>query len=340
MLEELRSAAKHIFEITSKTREEALKIRNSNILIKEALEKEIFKKVEKKEITGLVCAVDGGLLAQEMHGVDLIIGRGASVIFEYGNSKLKRTDYYPNAFPKPEYSVQLGLDEQEINAFRNLFRLQIELDCAINTLKKFDPKILMMDGSLVPLTQDRPQEGSIIFDEYKKTISKYKELYSICEEKNCLLLGIIKDSRGRRFMDCIRGLTSIKSADTVFLNNLLNEKERSFVLKITKDPKKHMIMRDLDEWAEKIKLFYLKSVKNDRPMRVEFLSSTHTFDEVASVVYSLSAINESYAYPAILIEADLRAMLDLKEMERMQKTLQMFSSKEILPLRRNNRPFR
>lgn len=340
MLEQLKNAAEHISEINSKTREEALKVRKSEIIVNEALEKNIVNKVEGKKIEGKIAAVDGGLLAQEMHGVDLIIARGAAAIFNYENSKLKNSEYYPDPFPKPEYTVEIGLDEHEINAFRSLYRLGVELNTAINTIEQFNPDVLMLDGALVPLTSDRPQEGSEVFAKYREVILKYKKLYALCEEKNCLLLGIIKDSRGRRFMDSIRGLTPMRSADTVFLNHLLKEKERSFVLRMSNEPKKHLILRDLDEWSGKLNLFYLKSVEGDRPMRIEFLNNTANFDEIASLVYSLSAINQSYAYPAVLIEADLRAMLDPKEMERMQKTLQMLSSNDILPLRRNSRPFR
>ncbi len=340
MLEQLKSAADHIFQISSKTKNEALKVRNSNFNSKEALEKNIVNKIEGKLVQGKICAVDGGLLAQEMHGVDLIIGRGAAVLFEYKDTKLENVEYHPNPFPAPEYIVEVGLDESEANCLKSLFRLRIELETAVNAIEKFNPKILFLDGSLIPLSQDRPSEGSEVFAHYAKVISLYKKLYSLCNEKNCLLIGISKDSRGKRFMSSIKEITNMRSSDTVFLNHLLEEKERTYVLRMSNHPKKHPVLRDLGEWSEKLNLFYIKPVVGDRPFRVEFLSSNDSYDEIASIVYSLSCINRSYAYPAILIEADLRAMLDPKEMERMQKTLQTFSSKEVLPLRRNSRPFR
>jgi len=340
MLEQLKNAAIHIAEISARTREEAEKLRKSEILLKDWLEKNLINPVEECKIEGKVCAVDGGLLFQEMHGVDLIIGRAAGVVFEYSDSKLIKSEYYPRAFPTPEYKVEIGLDEQEANAFKSLFRLNLEIGTAIKCLEKYSPKILMLDGSVVPLSQDKPQKESSLYPEYIKLIGLYKELYSLSEKKNCLLLGVIKDSRGRRFMEELKSVIEHKSADTVFLNYLLREKERTTTIKYSTDSKKHIILNDLEEWGEKINLFYLKSVKNDRPMRVEFLSTTHSYKEIASLVYSLSKINDSYAYPAILIEADLRAMIDEKEMERMQKTLQMLSFDGVQPLRRNSRPFR
>jgi len=340
MLEQLKHAATHIAEISKRTREEAEKLRNSGFVLKNGLEKNLINLVEESIIEGKICAVDGGLLFQEMHGVDLIIGRAAGVVFEYSNSKLIKSEYYPRAFPTPEYKVEVGLDEQEGNAFKSLFRLNLEIENAINCLEKYSPKILMLDGSLVPLTQDKPQKESDLYPQYLKLIQNYKKLYSLSEKNNCLLLGVIKDSRGRRFMDELKTVTEYKSADTVFLNYLLREKERTCTIKYSTDPRKHIILNDLEEWGEKINLFYIKAVKNDRPMRVEFLSSTHSYKEIASLIYSLSKINESYAYPAILIEADLRAMIDEKEMERMQKTLQMLSFDGVQPLRRNSRPFR
>jgi len=340
MLEKLKQAAMHINEMNLRAREEAGRVRNSNTIISNSLEKDLIKEIKPVENNFSVCAVDGGLLSQEMHGVDLIIGRAAAVNFKYSNSKLKTCEYYPDPFPEPSYSVETGLDEHESNCKKSLFRLELEIKAAIESMEKFQPEILLLDGSLMPLTSDKPAEDSILFESYKEIINLYKKLYSESEKRKCLLCGIIKDSRGKRFMDSIKSLTTHRTADTVFLNHLLNEKERTFTIKYTEHKNKHLIARDLGEWADKTYLFYMKPVKNDRPLRVEFLSSVLSFDEIASKIYSLSSINKSYGYPSSLIEADLRAAMDPNEMERMQKMLQMLSSNDFVPLRRNSRPFR
>ncbi|MDD5022734.1 MAG: DNA double-strand break repair nuclease NurA [Candidatus ainarchaeum sp.] len=340
MLEQLKNAAEHINEISSKIKEDAERIRKNNFRINDALEREMIIEIKEIKINGKVGAVDGGLLSQEMHGVDLVIARGAGVIFEYENSAMKNVKYYPDPFPKPKYSVKVGLEEHESNSFRSLFRLQEEIENAIQIVEKFSPKIILMDGSLIPLPQDKPNEENGILEEYLKTKELYKKLYSTCEKNKTALVGVIKDSRGKRFMDSLKGISNINSSDSIFLDYLLKKRERTCTIKVGNDWRRHPILKDFIEWEGKINLFYMKTSEEDRPMRVEFLSGILSADEIAGMMYSLNSINKKYAYPAILIEADLRAMLDAKEMERMQRTLQMFSHGKINPLRRNSRPFR
>jgi len=222
-----------------------------------------------------------------------------------------------------------------LSVYRSLFRLKYEISLAIESLEKFSPKILMLDGSILPLPGDRPQDGNAVSPLYNEIIELYKKLYSLSIKKNCLLLGVIKDSRGKRFIETIE--SNIKTSDTFFLDYLLNEKERTSVMNYS--DKKQAILKDLGEFSDKLKLFYIKSVQGDRPMRIEFLDNGTAPDTIASLVYSLSALNSNYAYPSILIEADLCAALDQRQIEQAQRSLSLLSD-SIKPLRRNNRPFR
>lgn len=79
------------------------------------------------KINGTIAAVDGGLLAQEMHGTDLIIARATAVIFNYLNLELVSHEYFPNAFPEADYEIRIGLDEREIMSFRSPFKLKKEI---------------------------------------------------------------------------------------------------------------------------------------------------------------------------------------------------------------------
>ncbi|MCX6769518.1 MAG: hypothetical protein NT051_02440 [Candidatus Micrarchaeota archaeon] len=124
---------------------------------------------------------------------------------------------------------------------------------------------------------------------------------------------------------------------------MLEEGERTCAFTYSSASTKHPILGDLGSWSEKILSFYLKPVQGDRPLRVEFLSGQKTFGEIASLIHSLSCIHKSYAYPAILIEADLRAALSPDDFERAYGSL--FSrlgknSPSLMRLRRNTRPFR
>lgn len=338
MLEKIREAAEHIRAMEANMREKAGQLRESNHLFADALDKGLVIQVKPGKVDGKVAAVDGGLLAQEMHGTDIVIARAAAAVFEYKDLKLVKHEYFPNAFPEPEYDIKIGFDEREIMAFRSLFRLRKEIECAIAVLEAKTPAWLMMDGSLLPLTADKPLEESDVFYDYQRVVSLYKKLYSTAKEKGCKLLGVIKDSRSKRFVDIAKSVVDVHSSDTFFLNHLLKEGERTFAFRYTADVKKHPITRDFGADAEAIHAMYVKAVNGDVPLRIEFLGQD--FDSVASFVYSLSRINKNYAYPAILIEADLRAMLDPIELERAQKSLAMHTGMRVMPLRRNSRPFR
>ncbi len=338
MLEKLKAAAEHIRAMESTLREKAGQLRCSNHVFRDALEKDLVLPISETKVNGLIAAIDGGLLAQEMHGTDLVIARAVAAVFEYNGSSLSSHEYLPNAFPEADYEIKIGLDEREVMAFRSLFRLKKEIECAIDVLGAKSPKYLMLDGSLLPLTADKPPDDSDIAYDYQNVVRLYKKLFAIAKEKDCTLLGVIKDSRSKRFVDIAKAAIDVHSSDSVFLNHLLKEGERTFAFRYTSDVKRHPITRDFGNDAESINAMYLKPVDGDRPLRVEFISSN--FSEVASLIYSLSKINRTYAYPAILIEADLRAALDPLELERAQKSLAMHTGMGILPLRRNSRPFR
>lgn len=332
-------AISYINRMESDRKADADSIRKQERIYPEALEKELTKIVAPQPISSSVCAIDGGLLVKEFHGIDLLMRRAVAVNFKYENSKLISHAYLPNAFPQPDFEIQFSLDEHEVNCFRSLFRLESEIETAIAALDKFSPAYLFMDGSLAPVLSDKPatadSEGRQL---YNKVISLYQLLYKKSVEKNCQLIGIIKDSRGKRFLEIVKGKGQARCSDSVFLHSLLHEKERSFAFHYG-DPK-HSILADLGEWGSRLLVFYLKPSRDDRPLRVEFIHSHHiaSFDQIASFVYSLCAINKSYAYPAVLIEADMRAALEPLELERVEKYLSMSTS--LMPLRRNSRPFR
>ncbi|MEK6954850.1 MAG: DNA double-strand break repair nuclease NurA [Candidatus Micrarchaeota archaeon] len=332
---------------------EKMRAEKGEIAFRESLEKKLINEIPDIEVNGKVAAVDGGLLAEELHSIDIVLVRAAAVIFEYENSKLKKHHYHPSSFPDYEVYTPSALDAHEAIWFRNIARLEKEISCAIEAIEKYAPKALFLDGSIVPQVSDKPAKESEIYPHYENLVEKYKKLFSISEKSNCLLVGIIKDSRGKQFLNLAQRHLGLgvaddmvlkKTNDSAFLFNLLNEKERTFAFKYASITE-HPILRDLHEYADRISSFYLKAVKYDRPLRIDFLlpeGDGKRIEETASLIYSLSKHNSQYAYPAILIEADLRAAMDPKELEivygRIFSSLGRQSS--IFKLRRNTRPFR
>jgi hypothetical protein len=287
-------------------------------------------KVNHSPVSLSVCAVDGGLLAQRVHGADIVVSRSVGVQFIYSDSTLKSFAYHPAKAPEASLELKNSLDEHEANLFRSLVRLKSELGCAISCLERFSPQMLLMDGSLLPLPSDRPEDGSELSPMYKELLSLYSRLFSLSKEKGCMLCGVIKDSRARKLSDDL----GVSCSDTLLCGYLLAEGERTIAMPYHSEKKG--VGKELHQLGEKVSVFYLKPSEHDLPLRIEAFDCD--IDKVASIIRSLSAISENFAYPAVLIEADMCAALDPKEMESIQSSLLNLSG--LRPLRRNSRPFR
>jgi hypothetical protein len=268
------------------------------------------------------------MLTSRLHGADLAIVRAVGVNFIYSGSKLSSFSHHPRKSPEPQLEIRDSLDEHESSVFRSLVRLKAELASAIDCVSRYSPGALLMDGSLLPLPNDKPQDGSSLRPLYDEVIALYRTLQDDCAKRRCMLLGVIKDSRSRKLASSL-GFTC---PDGVLCGFLLEEGERTSSMPYFEERPNP----DLAKLAERVSVFYMKPSRNDLPLRIE--TTEPDTAKAASLVYSLSAISESFAYPAILVEADMCAALDGKEMESIQSSL--ISLCGMRPLRRNSRPFR
>ena len=133
--------------------------------------------------------------------------------------------------------------------------------------------------------------------------------------------------------------------DAIILDYLLKPGERSMAFSYTASTKEHPILMDFDEkWSKSVRAFYLKPVAFDRPLRVEFLHHNHEgisahASKIASIVFAQSCMHREYAFPSILVEADLHARLKQQEIEIVyDKILNKLGKGIKLRLRRDNRP--
>lgn len=349
MRDRIREIAESIAKLDEerKTIAEGMRERKIDVL-PDALERSMIIPAPASPLSASVGAVDGGLLAQEFHGFDLIMAKAVGVVFGYESSKLASHKYHPSAIPDPEIEATYTMDTHEFNSYKSLFRLRSEIGCAAELVEKHSPNYLLLDGSIVPQVSDRPTEGTEARKLYEQVLSLYNRLFSSCESRGTRLIGVIKDSRGRRFIEILEKMlvegereTLRHSNDTSFLNYLLNEGERTCSFSYATSAKEHVVLKDLKEWGPKVCALYTKPAPEDRPLRIEFLSSTPA-SEAASVLSELSKINKKYAYPAVLIEADLRAALDPLELEHAYKDLFIRTGlrSAMMKLRRDSRPFR
>jgi len=293
---------------------------------------EIKKNCDKGNVNLKVGAVDASIISQEFHSFDLIITKTVGAIFTYENGKLIHNEYVPSPFPREKINIIGSTDLMELNQIKTMIRLREEIELAIKIGEKCD--LLLMDGSLVPLPGDKPTSEQMKM-EYEKLIEKYLELFSKYKDK---IVGVVKDSRSKRFIEHYGEKFNFEIetniTDSSLLDIVLEKGEITKEISYAKDAKTNQILKDLLPFSEEIKVVYLKAGKYDRPIRVEYFTNKN------GELMSLCGINDKYTYPAILIDVDLRALMDVRDVERILKDIELSPYLDNKLLRRNMRPFR
>ena len=303
-----------------------------------------------------VGGVDSGFVSKKLSFLDIVLIKTAGVIFDYKDSVLFSSSYHPSPFSFPQpILLKSGLERDEETQSISHVRLEKEISCAIEVIKKYKPKYLFIDGSLVPQYQDKPRKDSGVSNDYFSVVKLFELLYSVAKNNSTILVGCVEDSRGSRFRQILQEevipSTSVKIdpklLDCVFdaslLDYYLNCGERTFAFPYT-NSSSHAILKDYSvEWADSIFVFYIKCSLFDKPLRVEFVLNKgsdlkRVASEVAGVVLALSSIHKEYSFPSVLIEADIRAGLSEQEINVVyERLVDKLGGK--VKLRRNNRPF-
>jgi len=309
--------------------------------------------VSKPVLNCKIAGVDSGFVGESFLSLDLVLIRAKAVVFEYSNGKLAKADYLPDyySFPEPVISNR-ALQKEDISTNKSLQRLGREIELAEQAIKEFSPSFCFLDGSIVPQHADKPRSNSKMQSFYKGVISKFESLFKTAMEKKCTVIGCVEDSRGTRFKEIVEetigreGFAGLNECfDAVLLDSLLKEGERSFAFPYAKNTEEHPVLKDFSkEFAGMVHAFYIKPSALDRPLRVEFLlgmkQGRKEIDRIASVVYAQSCLHREYAYPSVLIEADLRARLRPEEVEIIcDKIFDKIGGSARLELRRGKRPF-
>ncbi|MEM5766163.1 MAG: DNA double-strand break repair nuclease NurA [Candidatus Aenigmatarchaeota archaeon] len=333
------------------------RIKLADVLRKLGHEREIIFKVKANDLRKIkIAGIDGGMAKESFHGVDLILLKAIGVVFDFENGKLKESSYYPEPMPPPIPNVVFDpFSELEFELNSNMQRQMIEVETAKEVIEKFKPNLLLLDGSIVPHYVQKPESSSLLFQIYQQMVESYKNLFSTAEKNGTILAGVIEDSRGTRFCDILaQSLISFpdiredrilleKTKDTNLLTYCLNYAERTIAFTYSSEPDKHPILKEFGETGKKIYSFYLKAAEFDIPMRIDFLADSNPHDLADRISSLLLPIcnSSTYAFPSVLIEADLRARLSEKEAEEFGLDLKnkLGNLAGMLELRRKRRPF-
>ncbi|MBD3262928.1 hypothetical protein GF374_00935 [Candidatus Woesearchaeota archaeon] len=340
----------------------------------------VLKKSDKKKITKFkvpikkidldnltICGVDGGFLKKEYHGAGIMLRRAVGACFRYEKNKLANVAYIPSIKPIPEpIIVGPEFSDMEFGQLASLKRVEKELLVTIVTIKKKDPDVVVLDGSIVPYPSNIPDKDSDVYCTYKYVLKLFRKLYQLCTKKKILLVGAVEDSRGCRYCKVLlkkavpsllkadipkKFKTKIKenkdilnnTTDTLFLYYLLDVGERTAAISYTS---KENIpgSKGLKKWTKAIHAIYIKAVPFDRPLRLDFLATKNiekTADKIASIIWQISKHNRLYSYPSVLIEADARAKLTESEIAHFKAALneKLGRNPSLFDLRREMRPF-
>lgn len=357
--------AKIIGEVESQRKNIGNFLRDSNSLTEleltdEILENKLLTQVPESNQEFLkIAGVDGGLLKKSFHGIDLMLLKAVGVIFSYKWDKLTNTEYHPNAIPTPEpRTIMDPFSDLEFEINSNIERQIKEVVTATEVVDKFEPDIMFMHGSVIPHYTFVPEKGSLLYENYKRMILAYTDLFEAVKLKKTALAGVIEDSRGTRFCEVLNSILLThftadmppemkiiltRTKDSNLLSYMLKKGERSLVFPYSSKSFQHPILKEFKQAGSMIYTFYLKTAEYDRPIRIDFLGDKGIVDKadfISSVLLRMVG-HSNYGIPSILIEADQRAKLDENELDMfyqdiMNKTGNISS---LFEQRRNQRPF-
>lgn len=350
----------HTNERSKKLVSEKLKpLKNKNLsnISSTLLENQIVYQIGAAELTGKIAGVDSGFVGKSIAGMDVTLVRACAVLFEYSEGMVSKSHYWPSlyAFPQPHFTNG-ALENDEYNCSKSLLRLREEVKAAKSIIEEHSPQYCFLDGSIIPQYADKPRKDSKVESLYGKILNDFQDLYETAEQNKCDLIACVEDSRGSRFRTIVQEEILSKEKvlnpellenifDSSLLDYLLEVGERSFAFKYSKSISEHPILMDYDKkWSTSIYALYLKPAPYDRPLRIEFINRknnlTEYADRIASVAYSLSSMHREYAYPSVLIEADLRARLKPEEIDIVfNKIVDKLSKHVKIKMRRESRPF-
>ncbi len=328
--------AKRIYDLENQRKKVAEFLRQLNssstlVLDNEIIEEKIFFPIQSVNLDQLkIAGVDGGLVKRSFHGIDLMLLRAVGVVFNYDKNKLQEVDYYPEAMPAPSPHIVFDpFSELEFEINSNLERQISEVTTATETIEKFEPDVLFLNGSVIPHYVWAIERNSLVYVAYKRMIEAYTKLFETVKKKKTILAGAIEDSRGTRFCEIINAKISPnlklvendlklllnRTKDSNLLTYALKLGERSFVFPYSSSPKEHPILKEFSEYQ--IFSFYVKTAEFDRPIRIDFLGDkgiAEVANKLSSVLLALSG-HSGYGVPSVIIEADQRARLSENDLD-------------------------
>lgn len=332
-------------------------------------------------IRGLnVVSVDGSSVVKHYMNADFSFLKAICVKYYFYKNQSSKIEFYPDLSGYNNYMVQanfINIDEKNMDAQismdMNFMEIKL-LNDLIETSDNLD--LIIIDGSIVPMPINLIfGRDSDISQKYDELLREYRRLYANCILKDIILIGSIKDTRTSALIHSLRSGIQLLKPNTIklsdfiktnyrqiinyfsdmdFFTRLLNKSERSCIFNCKKDMEKIRetgIKREIPNYFPyDFYAFYLKTVKNDTPCRIEFFTNEDDNIEeaseranlISSIILPISSYNDNYGLPIPQIEAHRRAVFKPSEinllLNNLMRNLNM-NGITLLEKRRARRPF-
>lgn len=215
-------------EVLSMDRESLRSYINSQVGPILKIEKFTEEELKKYTKVGGIIGVDGSknrIGGAYPHFIEVFQGLAKSTLHK--EEPVYKVDFYTPLYTELEEPNLLEEDTERDEKISNKKLASIEVDAALEGIKKFDPYAVMMDGSLI---------------RYKIVCSeKWQELKEECERRNIILVGVIKDIKTSIIRDSLKEDNYLKEEcfyDRELLYGLLDYGEVIFTNIETKKEKR------------------------------------------------------------------------------------------------------
>lgn len=249
--------------------------------------------------------VDGGIVKKRYSSGDVVAVRAVAAVFNFG--KRLSVDYLPSKSPEPNFEVFDSDEADSLDRNAESERLKNETSAIISAMKETDR--VLIDGSVVP---------SYLEDD--KVLQNYTRMFENSESGQ--LVGVVEDSYGKKMTSLLEeklGLDLGDLRDTLLMDAVLAEGERSFVRRYSSSPVEHPVLSKLeDRYVNRLHTFYVKLSGNDLPLRIDYLGRPVEADGIAGNLMALKS-SDSYTIPSPIVEADKRAKIPEKYLKRLEK---------------------
>ncbi|MFB6190375.1 MAG: DNA double-strand break repair nuclease NurA, partial [Candidatus Nanohaloarchaea archaeon] len=222
---------------------------------------------------GRVAGIDGGLVKKRYASGDLVAVRAVAAVLEFPGPE---AEYIPSRSPEPDFHVFNSGDSRGLDRRAETERVRAEAGVTLDAVAEAED--IFVDGSIVPS-----------YLEEREVLEKYEHLFDQVEEG--ALVGVVEDSHGLKLSQILEeklGLELGELRDTVIMDALLEEGERSFVRRYSDSPVEHPVLKKLDErHANRVNTFHVKLSERDVPLRIDYYGKKEHADRIAGLLMSL-----------------------------------------------------